>query len=142
MNLLQASLLGGAAFREVPELLADLTFAQASQTVPGLPYTLGALLRHLQVTMRVSLDLMTGKLDAWPENLNVWPDPPQSDTELHALLDDLNLMLAEARLLSADPSGVTRDILLDLAVHNAYHWGQLALIRQQQGVTFRPAGET
>lgn len=142
MNLLQASLLGGAAFRAVDDLLADLTFPQASQALPGVSYTLGDLLAHLQVTMRVSLDLITGKVQAWPDDLNVWPAAPASEPELKALLTDLHLLLSEANMLAADPGGLTRDILLDLAVHNAYHWGQVALIRQQQGVVFPSARET
>ena len=72
----------------------------------------------------------------------MWPEPPVNETELKTLLTDLNLMLSEANMLAADPGGMTRDILLDLAVHNAYHWGQVALIRQQQGVSFPPASET
>lgn len=142
MNLLQASLLGGAAFRSVDDLLADLSFDQAGQGVPGVTYTLGGLLAHLQVTMRVSLDLITGKVQSWPDDLDVWPAAPANETEFNALLTDLHLMLSEANMLANDPGGVSRDILLDLAVHNAYHWGQVALIRQQQGVSFPVASET
>lgn len=136
MNLLQASLVGGAAFRRADELLAGLTLAEAQATLPGTPYTLGELLRHLHATMRVSLDLAYGRLERWPEELNVWPAAPGTETELGQLLTELSLMLAEANMLAADPSAQTREILLDLAVHNAYHWGQVALLRQQEGTQF------
>lgn len=141
MNLLQASLLGGAAFRDVQQLLDGLTLKQASTLLPAAPYTLGQLLTHLHVTMRVSLDLVTGKAQVWPEDLDTWPAAPHSQAELAALLTDLNLMLAEVKLLAEDPSSRARDILTDLAVHNAYHWGQVALLRQQLGATFPAADD-
>ncbi|WP_339096981.1 damage-inducible protein DinB [Deinococcus sp. VB142] len=134
MNLLQLSLTGGAAFREVDALLSGLTLAQASQ--PGTPYTLAELLAHLRVTMRASLDLVTGQAQEWPEGLDVWPLPPVQDSEWAELLSDLRLMLAEASALAGDPSSRARDLLTDLAVHNAYHWGQVALLRRQAGAEF------
>ncbi|MDO4246123.1 MAG: damage-inducible protein DinB [Deinococcus sp.] len=134
MNLLQLSLTGGAAFREVDALLSGLTLAQASQ--PGTPYTLAELLAHLRVTMRASLDLVTGQAQEWPEGLDVWPLPPVQESEWNALLSDLRLMLAEASALAGDPSSRARDLLTDLAVHNAYHWGQVALLRRQAGAEF------
>lgn len=134
MNLLQLSLTGGAAFREVDALLSGLTLAQASQ--PGTPYTLAELLAHLRVTMRASLDLVTGQAQEWPEGLDVWPLPPVQESEWDALLSDLRLMLSEASALAGDPSSRARDLLTDLAVHNAYHWGQVALLRRQAGAEF------
>lgn len=141
MNLLQASLLGGAAFRRVDDLLAGLDIQQAQASVPGAPYTLAALLVHLNATMRVSLDLAYGKMDAWPEGLNVWPEALGTEAEFAQTVTELRLMLAEANLLAHDPSSQTREILLDLAVHNAYHWGQVALLRQQQGQVFSTPDE-
>lgn len=134
MNLLQLSLTGGAAFREVDALLSGLTLAQASQ--PGTPYTLAELLAHLRVTIRASLDLVTGQAQEWPEGLDVWPLPPVQDSEWAELLSDLRLMLAQASALAGDPSSRARDLLTDLAVHNAYHWGQVALLRRQAGAEF------
>lgn len=117
-------------------MLAGLSYAQANQTLPGAPYSIAELLVHLQVTMRVSLDLISGKIAGWPEGLDVWPDPPAHEEDFAALLSDLKLMLAESNMLANDPSAAARDILTDLAVHNAYHWGQVALLRQQQGHDF------
>lgn len=136
MNLLQSTLLGGAAFRDVGALLAGLTYPEAAQTLPGAPYSVAELLEHLRVTMRVSLDLASGKLSGWPDGLDVWPAPPSEEAAFEALLGDIHLMLAEANMLAGDPSAASRDILTDLAVHNAYHWGQVALLRQQQGADF------
>ena len=139
MNLLQASLTGGAAFREVDALLDGLTLTGAARTgaaQPNAPHTLAALLAHLQVTMRASLDLVTGRAETWPEGLDVWPQPPQTEAEFAALLTDLRLMLAQAAAQAGDPSSRARELLTDLAVHNAYHWGQVALLRRQAGAEF------
>ncbi|WP_216317563.1 DinB family protein [Deinococcus aestuarii] len=133
MNLLQASLAGGAAFREPSQLLDGLTFEVASRPVPGVPYTLVALLAHLAVTTRASLDLASGRTQAWPEGLDVWPDPPVTEAAWRHLMDELTLELAEAQALGGDPSERARDVLTDLAAHNAYHWGQVALLRRVLG---------
>lgn len=136
MNLLQASLLGGAAFRDIAELLQGLEFAQAVEHLPGAPYSVAELLAHLHATMRVSLDLVYGRLQGWPEDLETWPAAPADPAAFQVLLTELRLMLAEANMLAQDPSSQAQDILLDLAIHNAYHWGQVALLRQQQGTVF------
>ena len=136
MNLWQYSLLGGASFKEVDLLLGGLDVGEASESVPGAPHTAAEVLAHIAVTMRVSLDLVSGKAQGWPDGLDVWPAPPEDAAGFDRLLTELKLMLTEARMLAADPSEHAREILLDLAVHNAYHWGQLALLRQQQGHTF------
>ena len=138
VTLLQASLTGGAAFREVHALLAGLTFAEATRS--AAPHSLAALLAHLRVTMRASLDLVTGQAQEWPQELDVWPAPPATEAEFSALLTDLRLLLAEASALAGDPSSRARDLLTDLAVHNAYHWGQVALLRRQGGAEFGEAG--
>lgn len=133
MNLLQASLAGGAAFREPSQLLSGLTLAVASRAVPGVPYTLADVLAHLAVTGRASLDLASGGRQTWPEGLDVWPDAPATEEDFRRLVDDLTLGLAEAQVLAGDPSSRARDVLTDLAAHNAYHWGQVALLRRLLG---------
>ena len=86
MNVLHYALAGGAAFRTPGDLLRGLTLDEATCAVPGLPYTLGDLLAHLQVTQRTSLDLATGRADRWPDGLDVWPASPASGADLTALL--------------------------------------------------------
>ena len=135
-TLLQLSLTGGAAFRDVTDLLRGLTLAEAQATVAAAPHTIAELLAHLQVTMRASLDLASGKAATWPADLDVWPAGATSQAALDRVLSDLTLLLAETRMLAADPSSAGRDLLTDLAVHNAYHWGQVALLRRQLGHDF------
>jgi len=133
MNLLQASLGGSAAFREPDYLLEHLTYAGATKNVPGLPYTIADVLHHIRATMRASLNLASGRASAWPEGLEVWPDTPPTAEEFAQIRLDIGLALAEAVMLADDPSERAREILTDLAVHNAYHWGQVVLIRRLHG---------
>lgn len=132
MNILQAALGGGAIFPDPETLLRGLTFGTATRTLPGVPYTLADLLAHLAVTQRASLDLASGKVEAWPEGLNLWPDLPNARA-LDGCLTELRLGLAEARALAGQPSERARDLLTDLAAHSAYHWGQVALLRRVLG---------
>ncbi|MFC3835092.1 MULTISPECIES: damage-inducible protein DinB [Deinococcus] len=133
MNLLQHSLLGGTSFRSVDELLSGLDWHEAARRMPGVPYTLAGLVYHLSVTQRASLDLASGRAEAWPVTLSVWPDQPPTRAEFEHHLADLRSGLAEAQVLAGDPSSRAREVLADLAVHSAYHWGQVALLRRQYG---------
>ncbi|WP_235692558.1 damage-inducible protein DinB [Deinococcus aquaedulcis] len=138
LNVLQYALIGGAAFRRPEELLAGLTWAEATRAVPGLPYTLADLLFHLAVTGRASLDLASGRAQAWPEHLSVWPDAPLTEADFAAVLAELQTALPEAQLLAQDPSSRAREVLTDLAAHAAYHWGQVALLRRLHGTLPQP----
>ncbi|TDE87484.1 DinB family protein [Deinococcus sp. S9] len=132
MNMLQSALGGGAIF-PAPETLVDgLNFEAATRNVPGVPYTLADLLAHLAVTQRASLDLASGKTETWPEALDIWPGVPDAGS-FAALLTDLRLGVAEARALAERPSERARELLTDLSAHNAYHWGQVALLRRLLG---------
>ncbi len=130
MNLLQASLGGSAAFREPDHPLEHLTYEVAAKSVPGLPYTIADVLHHISATMRASLSLASGGASGWPQDLEVWPDMPPTAEQLAQLRLEIALALAEAVMLAEDPSQRAQEILTDLAVHNAYHWGQVALMRR------------
>lgn len=132
VNILQAALGGGAIFPDPETLLGGLTFETATRTIPGVPYTLADLLAHLWVTQRVSLDLASGRVEAWPDGLDLWPELPGAEA-LEACLTDLRLGLAEAHALAERPSERARDLLTDLAAHSAYHWGQVALLHRVLG---------
>ncbi|GAA0520597.1 DinB family protein [Deinococcus depolymerans] len=138
-TLLQLSLLGGASFRAADGLLAGLTWAEANAPHAGLPHTLADVIWHLSVTQRASLNIASGRADGWPEGLNVWPERPLTEAGFLEALAELRAGLAEAQALARDPSSRARDVLTDLAVHSAYHWGQVALLRRLSG-TLPPAG--
>lgn len=136
-TLLQGAL-GGTSFPAPERLLADLSWADASRPVPGVPYTLAGLLAHLAVTARASLDLAAGRTGEWPGDLDLWPGATD-EAAFRAVLTGVRLGLSEARALADSPSDRAREILTDLAAHSAYHWGQVALLRRVLGVW--PGGE-
>lgn len=129
MNILQSALGGGVTFVAPESLLEGLEPEAAARGVPGAPYTLAQLLAHLAVTQRASLDLASGRAEAWPQQLDVWPDVTDA-AAFERTLTELRLGLAEARALAERPSERARDVLTDLAAHSAYHWGQVALLRR------------
>ncbi|GGK32793.1 hypothetical protein GCM10008955_28450 [Deinococcus malanensis] len=139
MNLLQYLLLGGTAFRDVRTLLQDLGWDEASHVHDGLPYTLADVIAHLAMTQRTSLDLTSGRRESWPEDQPVWPVSALNEADFKAHLIELELGLLQAQALAQDPSGRAREILMDLAAHSAYHWGQVALLRRLGGKLPEPA---
>jgi hypothetical protein len=128
--------------------LADLPFELQGRTPDGVPHSAWQLLEHLRLALWDILEFSRGpqhKSPKWPEGY--WPAtiaPPDDKAWQHSansFLDDLEGM----RKLVADPardlfqslahgSGQTllREVLL-AADHNAYHLGQLVLVRKALG---------
>lgn len=132
MNMLQFSLSGGGSFREVGQILDGLTYRTATRTLPGLPHSVYDLLWHIELSQRLLLDHATGSDVDWNAVPAFWPQEV-SEEEFARVLRDLQVGLAQAQMLAADPSDRARDALTDLAVHSAYHWGQVIQLRQLLG---------
>lgn len=148
MNMLQAALSGGASFREVREILADLDYALATERVAGTVHgttghgatvhtatghTIYELLWHLEFVQRQLLGEAAGQDVEWEEQASWWPAEAPGEAEFSRLLRDLQVNLAHAQLLAEAPSAMAHDALLDLAVHSAYHWGQVVQLRRLLG---------
>jgi len=129
MNMLQFSLSGGGSFREVARILEGLTFAVATRTVPGLAHSVYDLLWHIELSQRLLLEHATGGSVDWNAVPRWWPHEV-TEEEFARVMRDVQVGLAQAQLLAEDPSDRARDALTDLAVHNAYHWGQVVMLRQ------------
>ncbi|HEY0038984.1 MAG TPA: DinB family protein [Longimicrobium sp.] len=116
---------------------------------PGLPHSAWELLEHLRFTQRDILDFCRdpGYVEPkWPDAY--WPSsaaPPSPDAWNHsasAFRDDrgtLKQLAAdpEVDLFAAIPHGTGQTILRELllvADHNAYHVGQLVLLRRALGI--------
>lgn len=130
MNMLQAALSGGAGFREVTEILAGLKYENATRSVPGAGHTIYELLWHLEFVQRQLLGEAAGQDALWHEQASWWPREAASEAEFGRLLRDLQVNLAHAQMLAESPSALAHDALLDLAVHSAYHWGQVVQLRR------------
>lgn len=116
---------------------------------PGIPFSPWQLLEHLRITQHDILDFCRNpeyRERAWPKEY--WPDspaPPSSSAWDESIVqyrrdrEDLKRMAADAKidLFAKIPHGngqtYLREILL-VADHNAYHVGQLILVRRALGI--------
>jgi uncharacterized damage-inducible protein DinB len=133
-------------------LLNDLTEAQAVAVPPGSPYSIAQVLHHMHYCQAEELAVLRG--DGWPQPPFVKPAhlddtfapiPPGAWPALAA--DFLAGLEACKRRADEQPDAVspTRDDtsanydLAGTALHNAYHFGQIVLLRRMLGL-WPPAG--
>jgi hypothetical protein len=139
-----ALLRGRNAHVDLPTALDGLTVEHINERVPGFPHSLWELTEHLRIAQADILEFAT-EADytekAWPGAY--WPDEPASATawaeSKAALLADLEsaVGLAEtgnllAELEHAPGYTLLRELHL-VADHQAYHVGQIILLRQLLG---------
>lgn len=148
---LKALLDGGQAHASFEDAVKDFP-AEHRGTVPeGLPYSAWQLLEHMRITQRDILEFSappTGGYQpiAWPDNY--WPKSPQpsSDHAWQASIEAVHKDLeAFEKLLSkpdadlykpfrwGDGQNLLREALL-IADHNAYHIGELIMLRRLLGI--------
>jgi hypothetical protein len=138
----------GEAHVDLKTALADMPFEQQGQVPAGLPHSAWQLLEHLRIALRDILEFTRGSQHTspkWPEGY--WPatvalpDDKAWKHSANSFLDDLEAM----RQLITDPASdlfqplahgtgqtLLREALL-VADHNAYHLGQLVLVRKALG---------
>lgn len=129
--------------------VANIPSGMRGRTPPGLPYSPWQLLEHLRIAQHDILDFCRNpnyKERAWPKDY--WPasPAPSSDREwdesirqfrddcrtLQALAADTSLDLS-ARIPHGSGQTILRELIL-VADHNAYHVGQLVLVRRLLGI--------
>lgn len=112
----------------------------------GLPHSPWELLEHMRIAQRDILEFCIDpdyKEMKWPDDY--WPSARQQPTrqqwekslaEFRADRDEMKRLAAAADLYARIPHGtgqtILREILL-VADHNAYHVGQLVLVRRALG---------
>jgi uncharacterized damage-inducible protein DinB len=118
-------------------------------TPPGMPHSAWQILEHLRLAQRDILDFCvapTYEEMKWPEDY--WPKAAAPDSEaawdrsLAAFRADREALAAMALDASVDlfarvPNGTGQTYLRELLVvsdHNAYHVGQLVLVRRALGI--------
>lgn len=111
----------------------------------GLPYSAWQLVEHIRLAQQDILEFCVDpgyRERSWPDDY--WPSSPapqgneweQSITGFHEDLKALEKLAAEAELLDRIPHGTGQTYLRELllvADHNAYHVGQLVLVRRLLG---------
>ncbi len=135
----------GEAHVDFEKALSHMPFKEQGRVPPGLPHSAWQLLEHLRIALRDILEFSIGSQHTspkWPEGY--WPAtvaPPDD----HAWKQSVNSFLGDLegmRRLITDPASdlfqplahgtgqtLLREALL-AADHNAYHLGQLVLVRK------------
>ena len=136
---------GGNAHMPFAEAVADFPDALINTRPPNVAYTFWHLLEHLRLTQADILDYLTNadyQEPAWPTDY--WPPrdvratKEEWDVSVAAFLRDLEALIAivsdeTTDLFGTVPSNDEHTILreaLIVADHNAYHVGELGILRQ------------
>ncbi|WP_027480891.1 DinB family protein [Deinococcus pimensis] len=146
MSVLKSFLLGGSGIASVDSILADLPLEVATRRVDGLPYSIYDLVWHIELTQNVLLTALAED-DAsevrFPPREEQWPSSRPSEEEWEDLVSGVRAGLYEASELASSPEALPerdREVLEDIAAHNAYHWGQVVVLRRLLGVWNTQAG--
>lgn len=139
---------GGQAFTPSDQVLAGISMENAGKEVDGLPYTLWQLMEHLRIALWDILEFSCDpdyESPQWPEGY--WPDekaPADRDALNNcreAIADGLEAMIGLVQDESNDlyapfPHGKRQNLLREamlVAEHNAYHLGQIVVLRRLLG---------
>ncbi|MCL6525392.1 MAG: DinB family protein [Thermaceae bacterium] len=143
---IQQLLRGGNAHVPFAQAVEGFPLERVNQRPQGLPYSAWDLLEHLRIAQRDILDFMVNphyKEPQWPQDY--WPSRPGDaqtwQTSLHSFEGDLERIIhlaldPQIQLDAAIPHGQGQTYLREFllaADHNAYHIGQLVLLRRLLG---------
>jgi hypothetical protein len=145
---LRELLVGGHAHLDFDRAIADLPIELRGAKPPGLPHTPWRLVEHMRIAqwdiLRFSTDPahVSPEFPAgyWPEG-DTPPDPGAWDRSVEAFRADLRAMMdlvadPDVDLFAPIPHGKGQTILREallVADHNAYHVGQLVVVRRFLG---------
>ncbi len=146
---LLALLRGGNAHMTFDDAVADFPLEHINTHPPQVPYTFWHLLEHLRLTQRDILDFIRNpayEYLPWPAGY--WPAPDtqaepvqwaKTIADFHADLQAIEALVKDrqtdltAPIPHAPDYTIFREILL-VADHNAYHIGELGVLRQAMGL--------
>lgn len=143
------TLRGSNVYRPITELLNGLTAQEAGKQVAGLPYTIWQLLEHLRFAQHDILDFCRNpnyKEPDWPEDYWTKEPAPENEQALNTSIKDfkkdLDAMVALINdktndLTAPIPHGTGQTLLREamlVATHNAYHIGEIVVLRRLLGV--------
>lgn len=139
---------GGQAYTPADQLLAGISPENAGKEVDNLPYTLWQLMEHLRIALWDILEFSrdpTYESPQWPEGY--WPKEkaPADEAALNSCREAITEGLQEMIRLVQDesndlyepfPHGNGQNLLREamlVAEHNAYHLGQVIVLRRLLG---------
>jgi hypothetical protein len=136
---------GGNAHMPFAEAVADFPEAQINTRPPRVDYSFWHLLEHLRITQADILDYLTNTdyhAPAWPQDYwpaqDTWATKQEWDESVASFHRDLEAIVSIVAddgtdLFGTVPSNDEHTILreaLIVADHNAYHIGELGILRQ------------
>ena len=126
---------GEGEYLSPAEILTDLTEEQATTIPPGSPYSIAQVLAHMNYWQARRFAILRG--EPWQDAKHLSdtfapPAPGAWDQLVSHFLVDLETIrqMADAKQQYS---------YADRALHNGYHLGQIALLRQMLGI-WPPAG--
>lgn len=140
---------GGQSYRPIKTQIMGIPLALAGKRVAAVPFTLYQLLAHIQIAQRDILNFCVDEnyvAPPWPKGY--WPThmAPATQESWQACVDGILGDLETMKQLVQDPSidllrpipwgdGQTlfREVML-VAEHNAYHAGQVVMLRRFLGI--------
>lgn len=146
---LNALLNGGQAYMPFDQAINQFPMDHINAHPPNVPYTFWHLLEHMRITQKDILDYIEGGSyvpRAWPSGY--WPaatvtgDAAAWQTTVDQFRHDLGVLKTivldpdtdlTAPLRHAPQHNILREILI-VTDHNAYHTGELAILRQVMGL--------
>lgn len=147
-TLLLEQLEGQNAHVDFKQAIQGLTYKQSGIQVEGVPHTIWQLIEHIRISQNDILEFSQNhayKALSWPDDY--WPEAisPTSKNEfnqsIQAVLDGIDEMRSmihnpDNDLQTPFPHGngqtLFREAML-IVDHNAYHIGQIVLIRRMMG---------
>lgn len=134
-------------FASAERLLAGLSGEEATTVPPGLPYSVAGILAHMNANVQFNLGLIrspdpatfknpykdwpTVSSEGWPELVREFLDGI-AELKRMAGAENLNRVLYPAA--GEEPAWtVGYKLALSVAKHNAYHFGQIAVLRRLLG---------
>ncbi len=145
---LTALLVGGNAHATFKQAVADLPAPLRNQAVPQAPYTIWQLVEHLRIAQADILEFCLNPEYVAPEwPAAYWPDKALAVDEagwqatLHAITTDQEQFIdllenPDTDLFRPLPHGDGQNILREALLigdHNAYHVGEIILLRRLLG---------
>ena len=143
---LQALLIGGESHMDFDEAIADLALDRVNAKTTANPYSIWHIIEHMRIAQRDILDFIRIHGHVSPD----FPDGyrPRADLEVNRALwektvdrfrTDLNTLSDMAinpgidlfgPIVHAPEYTILRELVL-VADHNAYHIGEIAMLRQE-----------
>jgi len=164
-NILRELVYGKGAHVDPVACVEDVSAELAARTVADYPHSIWQILEHMNYWMDYDLGNVAGESRPYPEKaIKGWPTHPGPAAEEGgaeqqwriAIQRFVDLLARVVRLAESDAAELARKVqcpgpahsrrestvhavLWQIAAHNSYHAGQIALLRRQFGV-WPPAG--